>query len=457
MKQIDKAIKRLREYTSKPENNSVAVRKKTLRKLYHAIRDHEQELYIALNEDFKKPVFESYVTEIGYVLDEIRFVMKHIARWSRTKRVSTPLHQFPASSFIKYEPYGVVLIMAPWNYPFQLIFSPLIGALAAGNSVLLKPSEFTPKTAAVIEKIVNETFDPGHVSVVTGGVEETTYILRQNFDYIFFTGSTPVGKIIMKAAAENLTPVTLELGGKSPVIVDSKVNIKLAARRIAWGKFINSGQTCVAPDYCFVHESHWHEFLEALKREIIAFYGMDAQKSQHFARIINKKHYQRIKAYLKDADVLYGGKTADKELFIEPTLLDNPSNSKKVMKDEIFGPVLPLIRFSSLDDVIKEINKRPKPLALYIFSDVRKNIKKILGATSSGGVTINDTIVHLSNPRLPFGGVGPSGMGAYHGRHSLATFSHAKSVMRRGTWLDLPFRYPPYMASKLRLIKQLLK
>jgi aldehyde dehydrogenase (NAD+) len=457
MKQIEKVIKKLNENIQNNKLRSVKERKKILKRLYHVILEHEQELYIALNEDFKKPVFETYATEIGIILEDIRNTLRNIKRWTKHKKVRTPLHQFPASSFIHYEPYGLVLILAPWNYPFQLVMAPLIGAVAAGNTILLKPSEFTLHTARVIEKIINEVFDPSHVAVITGGIEETSYILKQRFDYIFFTGSTNVGKIVMKAAAENLTPVTLELGGKSPVYVDESVNVKLAARRIVWGKLLNAGQTCIAPDYCLVHQSRRNELIEAIIKELIYFYGMDVSKSPYYARIINKKHYQRLKGYLKGVTILHGGKTIDKDLYIEPTLVDNPDNSAVIMKEEIFGPILPLISVESVEEAVDFINKREKPLSLYIFSESSKIIKKVLLETSSGGVTVNDSLVHITNSELPFGGVGSSGMGSYHGYNSFLTFSHEKSVMKRATWLDLPFKYPPYKVGKFKIIKQLLK
>ncbi|MDA3899571.1 MAG: aldehyde dehydrogenase [Spirochaetes bacterium] len=457
MKNIDTALEKLRTFYESGETISLQFRLNALKSLKKVIKENESAIIRSLSRDFHKPSSETYTTEIGFILDEIRNVEANLKKWGKPRKVSTPLHQFPASSSIIKEPYGTVLIMAPWNYPFQLALSPLVGAIAAGNTVLLKPSEISSHTSKLIAKLVAKAFVPGHVNVILGAVKTNSYILKQRFDYIFFTGSTVVGRIVMQAAANNLTPVTLELGGKSPAIVHKDANIKLAAKRIAWGKFINMGQTCVAPDYLFVHSSVKEIFITEFEKFIHQFYGKDASKSAHYARVINSSHYARLKNYLKQGTVLIGGDSNDRKLYIQPTVLEDVSENSDIMKDEIFGPILPVITYDDLDISLEFIRKRPKPLALYIFSESKAVQKRVLSQTNAGGVTVNDTIVHLANPALPFGGVGSSGIGAYHGRYSFDTFSATKSVMFRSSRIDLPFRYPPYGRIKDKIIRLLLR
>ncbi|MCP2045467.1 aldehyde dehydrogenase [Pontibacter sp. HSC-36F09] len=434
----------------------VSFRKEQLQRLLEAVRSHEQELIDAMYTDFRKPAFETFTTEIGFVEKELQLVLKNIVRWARPKAVSETLLNFPARSYIYSQPYGVALIIGPWNYPLQLVLNPLIGALAAGNCAIIKPSELTPATSAVIARLIAKTFDPRLVAVVEGGVSTTQHLLAQRFNYIFFTGSTQVGRVVMKAAAEHLTPVTLELGGKSPVIVAEDADLGLAARRIAWGKFMNAGQTCVAPDYLLVQEQVKDELIERLRIAIQEFYGDSPRHSPDFARIINDRHYQRLNSYLQDGVVRIGGQHDAESRFIAPTVLDQVDWQHPVMQDEIFGPILPVLTYTHLDDAIRQVNAREKPLALYFFSSDKWEQQQVLEQVHFGGGCINDTISHLINPKLPFGGVGESGVGSYHGRASFELFSNQKSVVHRGTWLDLPLRYPPY-GNRLALIKKVFK
>ncbi|HRX15586.1 MAG TPA: aldehyde dehydrogenase [Spirochaetota bacterium] len=456
MKSIKSVMENLEKYYRSGATIPVDFRIKTLRDLYNNIKENQNAIIRALSRDLHKPAFETYATEIGIVLDEIRKTCSHLKKWARPKRVSTPMHQFYASSYIIKEPYGTVLIISPWNYPFQLAISPLIGAVAAGNTVMIKPSEISPNTSKIMASIITKSFDSGHVSVVQGDVKTSTEILKQKFDYIFFTGSTVVGRVVMKAAAENLTPVTLELGGKSPALVYKDANLSLAAKRIVWGKFMNAGQTCVAPDYCFIHSEIKEQFTEELCRVIKEFYGDDPSKSPFYARMINQSHYTRVKSYIKQGKVICGGSSNDKSRYIEPTIIEGASPKSAVMCDEIFGPILPVMFYDDISTALEFINARPKPLALYIFSASRGFQKHVLNETRAGGVTINDTVVHLVNPKLPFGGVGHSGMGSYHGKYSFDTFSADKPVMIRSTKIDIPFRYPPYSKLKAALIKMFL-
>ena len=376
-----------------------------------------------------------------------------LSRWTKPKRVGGM--RLLGRSQIVQDPLGVVLIISPWNYPVQLLFSPLVGALAAGNAVVLKPSEVTPHTSAVLAKHVPDYLDTEAVALVEGAVEETTALLAERFDHIFYTGNGTVGRIVMEAAAKHLTPVTLELGGKSPCIVDDDVDVETTARRIAWGKFMNAGQTCVAPDYLLVHEDREEALVEALGKAIREFYGDDPRESADFGRIVNGRHQQRVARFLKDGDVVVGGQTDESQNYVAPTLLRNVSPDSDAMREEIFGPVLPILKVKDVAEAIRFVNEREKPLALYVFSNDERVQQDVLERTSSGGVCVNGTILHLANPNLPFGGVGPSGMGAYHGRHSFETFSHAKSVLRRKLKRDAKFMYPPYGKLKTRLTKRL--
>lgn len=446
-----------RQFFRSGQTRPLSFRLQALLRLQAAIRHRQHDILQALQQDFAKPAFEGYATEVGYILQELSTVLCELPKWIEPEQVPTPLVHQPASSLIYSEPYGVTLIIAPWNYPFQLLFAPLIGALAAGNCVILKPSEFTPATTALARTLVSQCFDPGHVTLVEGGVAETQELLAERFDYIFFTGSPAVGRIVMEKAARHLTPVTLELGGKSPCIVDRGVNRTLAARRIVWGKFINAGQTCVAPDYLYVPQEEKTEWIAALIAQIYSFYGPDPAQSSDFARIINQRHLERLQRLLASGRIVCGGTVDPQRCYLAPTLLDQVSWEDPVMQEEIFGPILPVLGYDSLDEVIEAVAARPKPLALYFFSENKLHQDRILRELSFGGGCINDTIVHLANPHLPFGGVGCSGMGAYHGRASFETFSHRKSVMHRQLCLDLPLRYPPYDPFKQKLLRQLFR
>jgi aldehyde dehydrogenase (NAD+) len=435
---------------------NVSSRKESLIKLLDVIIKHENEIIQALHEDFKKPPFESVLTETSYVITELKDTIKNIKSWAKPKRVWPSLLNFPSTDYIYKEPYGKVLIIAPWNYPFQLALCPLISAVAAGNQVVLKPSELTPKTSAIIAEIVEKTFQHNHVKVIEGGVEASQKLLTQRWDYIFFTGSVAVGKIVAKAAAENLTPITLELGGKNPCIIDETANLKLAAKRIVWGKFLNAGQTCIAPDYILIQERMKSHFVEYLKKEITSAYGKDPKVSPDFPRIVNEKNWHRLVSMIEPQKVIFGGIADVEDCYISPTLIEENSLDSLLMQDEIFGPLLPILTYKEETEISSVISSYEKPLALYVFTDDRKFAKKIIKNHSFGGGCINETVMHFSNKRLPFGGVGHSGIGAYHGQLSFDTFSHHKGVVRKATWLDLPMRYAPY-TNKLASIKKLLK
>ena len=431
-------------------------RKQSLTKLLNCIQQYDQQIINALYADFKKPAFEAITTETSYIQAELKHTIKNIDKWAKPTMVLPSFINFPSSDYIYKEPYGKVLIISPWNYPYQLALCPLIAAVAAGNQVVLKPSELTPNTSRIIAKIIAETFDENHVACIEGGVEVTTSLLANRWDFIFFTGSVAVGKIVAKAAAENLTPVTLELGGKNPCIIDATANLKLSAKRIVWGKFINAGQTCIAPDYILVSEKIKTAFVELLKKEITIAYGENPEISSDFPRIINEKNWKRQLALLENQTILFGGKTNSTDFYIAPTLIDEPSLDSLVMKDEIFGPILPILSFKNENDLEAIISTYEKPLSLYVFTENNTFAKKIIQHYSFGGGCINDTVIHFSNKRLPFGGVGQSGMGAYHGKLSFNVFTHQKSVVRKANWLDLPLRYAPYKG-KLNLIKTVLK
>ena len=441
---ISELVKQQRAFFETGKTKDVGYRKEKLKKLQKTIVDHENQICEALYKDFKKPKFECLASETQLTLSELRHTLKNIDSWCQPEKVASSISNFPSSDWIQYEPYGNVLIIAPWNYPFQLTVTPLIGAIAAGNTAVVKPSEFTSHTAALISKIIKEVFEKGHVTVVEGGVDTSQALLNEQWDYIFFTGSTRVGKIIYKSAAEHLTPVTLELGGKSPCIVDETASIKLAAKRISWGKFLNAGQTCIAPDYVLAHESIKDELVEELKKVIVQSYGNDIINSSDYARIISDDHYQRLKNMLGGETVLFGGDYNDADRFLGPTLLDNPDLESKAMEDEIFGPILPIISYRTDADIKKYLNHFGKPLALYLFSTDKKFQKNILRKYSFGGGAINDTVIQITNKRLPFGGVGASGIGSYHGQHSFMLFSHKKSIIKKANWLDIPLRYAPY-------------
>lgn len=440
------------------KTKNLKFRKQQLKLLSKNIKNHENELLNALYKDLGKSKVEAYATEIGMLLKSIKLMRKELKNWSKTKQTDTPLYLFPTKSYIKKEPYGTVLIIGPFNYPVQLVFEPLIGAIAAGNTAIVKPSELTPHVAIVIKDIIEDTFDEAYVSVVEGGIEETQMLLSLPFDYMFFTGSEKVGKIVYEAAARKLIPVTLELGGKSPVIVDDTANIKVASERISFGKFTNAGQTCVAPDYILVQRKVKNDLIKALKKTITEFYGENIEKSPDFGRIVNQKHFNRLNDLIqihKD-NVVFGGNSSKEDLYIEPTLLDNITNDNKIMKEEIFGPILPIITYDNFDEVLEIIQSKSKPLSLYLFSEDENMTHRVVEELSFGGGAINDTLMHLANPNLPFGGVGSSGIGQYHGKYSFDTFSHMKSYTFKSTRLESSLFFPPYKG-KFKYIKTFFK
>lgn len=440
------------------KTKNLKFRKQQLKLLSKNIKNHENELLDALYKDLGKSKVEAYATEIGMLLKSIKLMRKELKNWSKTKQTDTPLYLFPTKSYIKKEPYGTVLIIGPFNYPVQLVFEPLIGAIAAGNTAIVKPSELTPHVAIVIKDIIEDTFDEAYVSVVEGGIEETQTLLSLPFDYMFFTGSEKVGKIVYEAAARKLIPVTLELGGKSPVIVDDTANIKVASERISFGKFTNAGQTCVAPDYILVQRKVKNDLIKALKKIITEFYGENIEKSPDFGRIVNQKHFNRLNDLIqihKD-NVVFGGNSSKEDLYIEPTLLDNITNDNKIMKEEIFGPILPIITYDNFDEVLEIIQSKSKPLSLYLFSEDENMTHRVVEELSFGGGAINDTLMHLANPNLPFGGVGSSGIGQYHGKYSFDTFSHMKSYTFKSTRLESSLFFPPYKG-KFKYIKTFFK
>ena len=438
------------------KTRAVAFRREALKKLRSAILMHETELYDALYKDLHKSAFESYASEIGFVLEELRFHLKKLKRWARPKRVSSSIVSFPAVARITHEPLGTVLVIAPWNYPFQLMMAPLIGAISAGNTIILKPSEIAENTAAVIEKIINSSFEKAYIRVVPGGAEVSQTLLKFKFNHIFFTGSPRVGKIVMQAAAKNMVPVTLELGGKSPCIVDDTAPLKLTARRIVWGKLLNAGQTCIAPDYLYVHEKVKDRLVTEIIAAIKKAYGEDAEKSPDYPRIISRPNMERLETLLEGAQVVYGGHYNKEEKYFEPTVLDNVTFDLPVMQQEIFGPIFPVLTYHDPEEIVARVNALPRPLALYVFSKNRRFCKKMVESIPAGGVTVNDTLMHIVSNKLPFGGVGNSGMGKYHGYYSFQTFSNAKPVVRRGLWPDVPIRYAPY-GKKIWLIKYLMR
>ncbi|MGX6443309.1 aldehyde dehydrogenase [Neobacillus sp. K501] len=456
MESFNELLTKQRTFFYTGQTKEISYRIDALTRLKEMIKSHEGELMAALKSDLNKSEFDSYVTEIGILLEEIRFTLKHIKTWSQPRKVKSGLAQAGSKSYIYPEPYGVALIISPWNYPFQLAIAPLIGAIAAGNCAVIKPSELTPATSRLIGELIPKTFPEEYIRVVQGDAETTQALLKEKFDYIFFTGSVPVGKIIMEAAAKHLTPVTLELGGKSPCIVHKDANLKLAAKRIAWGKFINAGQTCVAPDYLYVHQAVKEEFISSFKEAIKELYSDDVFKNGEFTRIVSKRHFDRLQTFLEKGEILYGGRHESGSLTIEPTVIGGISWENPIMQEEIFGPLLPVLEYDDEITMINTINDRPKPLALYIFSESKEFQERILNHISFGGGCINDTVYHLSSPYLPFGGVGESGIGAYHGKGSFDVFSHEKSVLKQTTSFDLPFRYPN-RKNALQQIKRIIK
>ena len=435
--------------------SEVSYRKESLKKLLNSIQKNEAAIIEALYLDFKKPAFEAVLTETQYVISDLKATIKNIHSWSKPKKVLPSILNFPSRDYIYSEPYGKVLIISPWNYPFQLALCPLIAAVSAGNSVVLKPSELTPNTSKIIAEIITESFETNHVEVVQGGVEVSQKLLSQRWDYVFFTGSVAVGKIVAKAAAENLTPVTLELGGKNPCIIDETANVKLAAKRIVWGKFINGGQTCIAPDYLLVKPQIKEMLIQSLIEEIENAYSKNIQSSKDYCRIVNDKNWERLTQLIDPEKVIYGGKTNKETLYIAPTLIAETDFESEIMKDEIFGPLLPIVTYETESDLESIISKYEKPLALYVFTENHSFAETIINKFSFGGGCVNDTVIHFSNKRLPFGGVGHSGIGAYHGTLNFDTFSHKKAIVVKSNWLDLPMRYAPY-GNKLSYVKRFL-
>ena len=456
-KEINDIVVRQRNYFQTGATLPVDMRIVGLRRLYAAVSQNEKEIQDALKKDLGKSGFESYMCETGLVLEEISYMLKHIRSFSREKRRRTPLAQFHSRSYQKPSPYGVALIMSPWNYPFMLTLSPLVDALAAGNTAVVKPSAYSPHTSRVILDILSQCFDPRYVAVVTGGRAENTCLLQEHFDYIFFTGSQSVGKEVMRKAAEHLTPITLELGGKSPCIVDKTADLKLAARRIVFGKYLNCGQTCVAPDYVYCHRSIKDRLIKEVQEQIRKQYGSRPLDNPDYGKIINEKHFDRILGLIDKKKVVQGGNSDRKTLGIEPTVLDNVSFSDPVMQEEIFGPLMPVLVFDSLEEVISRVNSMPHPLALYLFTSDKAAAKEITARCGFGGGCINDTIIHLATTEMGFGGFGESGMGAYHGKTGFDTFTHYKSIVDKKTWLDLPMRYQPYRQLHEKMVRFFLK
>lgn len=443
-----------RQYFHSGATRSLEFRLQALKSLKQAIRSNENMLIEALKEDLNKSESESYLCEIGIIYDEINNHSKHLRDWMKDKRKPTPIAQFKSKSFISPEPYGVVLIMAPWNYPVQLCISPLIGAISAGNCAILKPSAYAPTVSDAMAKIISEVFCPEYVTVVQGGRDQNKALLDEKFDYIFFTGSVAVGKVVMAAASKHLTPISLELGGKSPVIVDDTADIEIAARRIAFGKILNAGQTCIAPDYLFVHRDVKQQFVEKYRTAVRQFFPTGDYSD--YPHIINKKHFERLIGLMDGESIIFGGRTDAEKRFIEPSLLDKVSYDAPIMQEEIFGPILPLIEYSDIQQCIDYIRSRPKPLALYLFTSNKDTEKRVLDTCSFGGGCINDTIIHIATPYMGFGGVGESGMGSYHGKFSFDTFSHYRSIVKKSFFPDMLMRYRPYTKAKDALVRRFL-
>jgi len=452
MKEI---IQKQRDFFDTHQTKDISFRIHQLQIFEKVLKENEAALNEAIYADFKKSAFETYISELALLFQDIKDAKRCLYKWARKKKVKTNLMNFPASSYIIPEPLGVCLVIGAWNYPYQLSLAPAIAAIAAGNTVVLKPSELPSRTSAIMAKLINNNFDPTFFKVIEGGVPETTELLEQKFDKIFFTGSTKVGKIIYEAAAKTLIPVTLELGGKSPAFVTEESDLKMTVKRLVWAKFLNAGQTCIAPDYVMVHKSVKHKFLELAKSEIIeANYSFD---SGNFLQIINQENFERLENLKKSGTIFFGGKSDKQQRYIQPTILTDIDFDSDVMQEEIFGPILPIIEYVEIDDAIKKVNKLPRPLSCYIFTNSSKVKNEILNKISFGGGAINDAVMHITNPNLPFGGVGHSGMGSYHGESGFKTFSHFKSILDKPTWLELPLKYAPYSKSKLTWLKLLMK
>ncbi len=441
---IKEQVDRQKAFFKTGKTLDVNFRVEQLKKLQKIILEKEDAIHEALYKDLKKSAPEAYITETGLVVKDIEDAIKNTPKWAKPRKVKTPLFFMPGKSKVHSEPYGTVLIVGPWNYPYQLVMLPLIGAMAAGNNIVIKPSECSPHTTAIIKEIIEGNFDEDYISIIEGGVPESTALLKEKFDYIFFTGSTHVGKIVYQAAAKHLTPVTLELGGKSPCIVDKNINLDNTASRIIFGKYVNVGQTCIAPDYLLVHKDVKDALIAKMKEKIAQFYGENPQESEDYGRIINERNFDRLKSLIDEEKVIYGGKTDRDDKYMSPTFMDNVSREDRVMQEEIFGPIFPIMEWENLDEVIDFVNSDEKPLALYMYSKDQKRVDRVLKYCSSGGACINDSLVHIANPHLPFGGVGASGIGSYHGDESFRTFSHEKSVLHKSSSVDLDVRYAPW-------------
>ena len=455
MEYIAQIVSRQRAFFNTNKTKSISFRKEQLLKLKSVLQENEKAIYITIYDDFKKSEFDTYATELALVYHEIDTALKKIKKWSSKKKVTTNIVNFPGKSFIHAEPLGICTIIGAWNYPIQLILTPLIGALTAGNTAIVKPNELTPKISSLIANLINTNFNNAYLYVLEGSIPEATTLLEQKVDHIFFTGSTYVGKIVYQAAAKNLTPVSLELGGKSPAIISQSANLKMTAKRLVWAKFLNAGQTCIAPDYVVIHESIKKEFIALCKQEIEK---ADYKFSNHnFSQIISDKHFNRLTEYLNEGTIEIGGTTNAHERYIAPTILSGISFKSKCMQNEIFGPILPIITYDNLDGIISEIKQKDKPLSLYLFTENKNDKEKIINEISFGGGCINDAVMHITNSNLPFGGVGASGIGNYHGEHSFKTFSHFKSIVSKSSWIELPLKFSPLTPSKLKWIKRLMR
>lgn len=453
---IAELVTELHHTFSTGRTKEVNWRKNQLLKLKLLLTENESAFMKALHQDLHKSEQEAWTAEIGFLLSDIDHTLKHLACWVKPRKVSTPLFVQPGKSYLLPEPLGTVLIIGAWNYPLQLVLAPLVAAIAAGNCAVIKPSELSANTATLLDRLIPQYLDPQAYKVLTGAVQETTELLKQRFEHILYTGGEAVAKIIMRAAAEHLTPVTLELGGKCPCIVDSNTDLSVTAARIVWSKWMNAGQTCVAPDYVIVEKSFLAAFTEALRQKVTEFYSADASQSPDYGRIVNERHFVRLSAYLQDQTIIAGGRVDAVSKFIEPTIVLDPSDDSVLMQEEIFGPILIILSVDSIQDAIALINRKAKPLALYLYTKNRDFEQQVLTQTSAGNVGINDGMMFMANPNLPFGGVGNSGMGAYHGKFGFDTFSHLKTVLKRRFWFDVPLRYPPFTQTKLNWLKKLL-
>ena len=454
--EIPALVARLRATFDGGKTQALSWRLQQLEALHHLLVEREDEIIAALRADVGKPAIEAYAAEVSFCQNELKLIRSKLAKWVQPEKVSAPMFTKPGKAAIHRQPLGVVLVIGPWNYPFQLVMAPLAGAIAAGNTVLLKPSEVAAETSALIARLLPEYLDTDAVAVVEGGVPETTALLEERFDHIFYTGNGTVGRIVMAAAAKNLTPVTLELGGKSPCVVDKDANVAVAVKRIAWGKFYNGGQTCVAPDYILAHEDVYEDVCAGLKKAVEEFYGANPKESRDLARIINERHHQRLMKLMDSGTAVVGGDGDEKDRYIAPTVLRDVAPDSPVMQQEIFGPILPVLKVSNMEEAVRFINDRDKPLALYVFSESKAVQHEVINRTSSGGATINHVWLHLAVPNLPFGGVGESGMGAYHGRTTFETFCHKRSVLNKPTNMDPSLMYPPYTSKKVKWLKRLL-